>query len=316
MPKKVPMKIVQIERKQHLSSTEFIRDHLLGDGSPVIVTDAMNQWPAREKWTFENLKALFGADLVPVSLGFASNIAIVTKLNAFINWLDAPHEDLPGICMDLKNGKPLNARPKLHASAPYLLGWHAFRRHPELFSDMWPPPYFLADWELALSPTLRDVFEWTSGIETTSLYVGPKDSLSPLHQDYWHTHGYLAQLQGTKRVILFSPQDTGFLYDGRVDPEQPDLEKFELFEQATAYSGVIGPNDLLFIPADWWHYVRALEKSITVSHNFFNQSNFSDHMTKFFRNLPQLVQGFEQFPDWRDELGVKWQLADFNKNAD
>ena len=64
------------------------------------------------------------------------------------------------------------------------------------------------------------------------------------------------------------------------------------------------------MPADWWHCVRGLEKSITVSHNFFNESNFTEHVTRILRKLPTLVEGLERSPKWREELRIRWRLPD------
>ena len=33
------------------------------------------------------------------------------------------------------------------------------------------------------------------------------------------THTTLSQIQGRKRLILFSPEDSAWLYDGAVDPD-------------------------------------------------------------------------------------------------
>jgi ribosomal protein L16 Arg81 hydroxylase len=135
--------------------------------------------------------------------------------------------------------------------------------------------------------------------------------LSALHRDFWHTHAYLAQIKGRKRAILFSPKDSDFLYSGQVDPEQPDFERFPLFDYATAYECVIGPGDTLLIPSKWWHYVRGLEKSITVSHNFFNESNLTQYMIHILRGLPTLVEGIDRSAEWRKELRIKWRASDF-----
>jgi hypothetical protein len=163
----------------------------------------------------------------------------------------------------------------------------------------------------ALNPTLRDVFEWTSNREYSAVFIGPAGSLSALHRDYWNTHAYLSQIRGRKRAMLFSPEDSVFLYGGQVDPEQPDFERFPLFDCATAYECIIEPGDTLLIPANWLHHVRGLEKSITVSRNFFNDSNFTKHIVHILRDLPILVEGINRSPNWREELRIKWRVSDF-----
>jgi hypothetical protein len=65
------------------------------------------------------------------------------------------------------------------------------------------------------------------------------------------------------------------------------------------------------MPANWWHHVRGLEKTITVSRNFFNESNFTEHMTHMLRNIPLLIEGIHRSPKWRQELQIKWREQDF-----
>lgn len=47
--------------------------------------------------------------------------------------------------------------------------------------------------------------------------------------------------------------------------ENPDLQKFPRFAEAPFLSCVLAPGELLFIPVKYWHYVRALDLSFSVS---------------------------------------------------
>ena len=292
-----------------MSQADLTRDHLQGRGMPVIITDATEHWPARSKWTFEFFRAAYGSDWTTAPLGLGSDAQILTKLTAYIDFLDAPTAELPGVWLD-KAGRPLPVAPEPGPSPPYPIIWRAFHRHPELYNDITPAPNFGLDLVSALSPTLREVFEWTSKKDYWAVFLSPAGSLSQLHQDYWNVHTYLTQIQGRKRAILFSPEDSDFLYDARVDPEQPDFGRFPLFDRATAYECVIEPGETLLMPAEWWHCVRGLEKSITVSHTFFNESNFTEQMTHILRELPTLVEGLERSPKWREELRIGWRTPD------
>lgn len=305
------MKKVLIERKKSPLTDDFAREYLSGEGKPVILTDAIKNWSAPSVWTFEHLKSSYGSDLVAVSLGGVNPVAWkLTKFSSFIDHLDTPSGDLPGFWLD-REGKPLGGEPERGELRYYLMGWNALRRHPELCKDISPAPGFTTDWTLALDANARELVEWICDKELTSVYIGPADTISRLHRDFGHTHAYLAQIRGVKEAILFSPSDSGFVYNGQVDPEQPDPELFPLLDQATAYAGVIEPGDLLFIPPGWWHCVRSLEKSITISHNFFNDANFSRHLSYLFKKAPRLLKGFDQHPEWREALGNEWDPKRF-----
>jgi hypothetical protein len=304
------MKRIQIERKSKVLPQDIAREHLWGVGKPVIITDATENWPARSKWTFNFLKTAYGSDLATAWFGIGAGPAKVTTLSAYINHLDTPSAELPGMWAG-KDGRRPEVVPGQADSPLYLYGWNAFREHPELYNDIAPAPYFVLDLVWSLSPALRDALQLASKKHYTAVYIGPKGSLSSLHRDYWNTHAYLAQIQGRKRAILFSPKDSDFLYGGQVDPEQPDFERFPLFDSATAYECIIEPGETLLIPANWLHHVRGLEKSITVSHNFFNDSNFAQYMIEVLRHLPVLAKTIDRSPNWRAELRVKWCLSDF-----
>jgi hypothetical protein len=305
------VKRIEIERKSKVVPGDISREYLQGVGKPVIITDATENWPALLKWTFEFFKTAYGRELATAWRGLGSDTGKLTTLSAYIKYLDAPLEELPGVWIG-KGGRPLRAAPKRAADPPfYLFGWYGFWQHPELYDDIEPAPYFVLDLVSALNPTLREVFEWTSRKQYTALLIGPQGSLSALHQDFWSTHSYLAQIRGRKRAILFSPKDSNLLYGGQVDPEQPDFERFPLFDCATAYECVIEPGDMLLTPANWWHHVRGLEKSITVARNFFSDTNLAQYLVHMLRNLPELAQGIDRSPNWREELRIKWHSSDF-----
>lgn len=307
------MKKISIERKRGLLPEEFRRDHLNGAGTPVIVPDASAQWAANTKWTFEFFKSAFGSDFVSVGFGVGSdvNVAKRTTLAAYINYLDTPEDELPGFWVSALDMKPLRTAPPAPGLPAYLMEWQAFQRHPELYDDIQPHPIFIADWVAPLDSALRGLFESVSRREFWSLYIGPRNSLSRLHQDFWSTHSCLTQIQGRKRAVLFSPEDSRFLYEGHVDPEQPDFERFELFSRATAYECVLEPGETLFTPPRWWHHVRALDKSITISHNFFNDANVNDYLAGLIRKLPKLARLIDENEQLRRTLDITWDTADF-----
>ncbi|XP_026862610.2 tRNA wybutosine-synthesizing protein 5 [Electrophorus electricus] len=80
----------------------------------------------------------------------------------------------------------------------------------------------------------------------------------------------LAQVTGTKRVVLYSPQDALHLYltgdkSEVLDIDSPDLEQFPEFVKACRYECVLEPGDLLFIPALWFHNTMALQFSVGIN---------------------------------------------------
>jgi hypothetical protein len=111
------------------------------------------------------------------------------------------------------------------------------------------------------------------------LWIGPVGTVLNLHRDNWKAYGgnfnLIAQVVGRKRIVLISPLETHLVYaepfTGRdyqhsaVNLERPDYEKHPLFAQARQYETVLNPGEMLFIPPDWWHFVRSLDASISVT---------------------------------------------------
>ncbi|CAJ0627751.1 16441_t:CDS:2 [Entrophospora sp. SA101] len=104
-------------------------------------------------------------------------------------------------------------------------------------------------------------------------WFGPKGTISPMHTDPYHN--LLAQVVGKKYIRLYSPEETTNLYpfeqDGflgntsQVDVEVPDLERFSRFASAKYQECILEPGELLYIPPGWWHYVKSLTISFSVS---------------------------------------------------
>ncbi len=105
------------------------------------------------------------------------------------------------------------------------------------------------------------------------LWLSAADIRSPLHQDL--PDNLYAQLAGKKRVTLFSPDDTRHLHRqplwsrlpnfSQVDAEAPDLDRFPRFRRAQPIVVVLEPGDLLYVPRRWWHQMRSLERSVSLS---------------------------------------------------
>lgn len=231
---------------------------------PVILTDVVGTWNAGKNWSLAFFRDRYGADLVLPSVSPLHHRAKKVTLRAFLDYLDAPDRGLAGAWVHPFQGSEVTAPPVEEPSGRfYLMNWYGFQRHPELGSDI-APWRFLADWTAGAGLPLARMMERVHQIEYWSVYFGPAGTFTPLHRDFNHSIGSLAQIAGRKKVTLYSPQD-----HARAAPHECE----------------IGPGDLLLIPPDWWHEVLGLEKSITVSHNFYNRTNAYLHLRESMRGI-------------------------------
>ena len=103
------------------------------------------------------------------------------------------------------------------------------------------------------------------------IWIGPAGTFTPLHFDL--SNNLIAQIVGKKRVIMLPPSEAARLHHGRhVFSDVKDLEdeaRLALYpgaREARRFIVELGPGDLLFSPIGWWHQVRALAFSVTITY--------------------------------------------------
>jgi hypothetical protein len=131
------------------------------------------------------------------------------------------------------------------------------------------PPY-LGNLELR---ELNSMCHWPAYFDKLGpprFWLGPAGTVTPLHCDY--DDNIFAQIWGSKRIFLSPPHHDEFLYPREAnailfgspfDPEAPDYEKFPLARRATMIECIVNPGDMLYVPAGWYHQVRALTFSLS-----------------------------------------------------
>ncbi|MEX2475931.1 cupin-like domain-containing protein [Marinobacter sp.] len=137
-----------------------------------------------------------------------------------------------------------------------------------------------------------------SGFRVSNLYIGPGQNTSLLHYD--ETHSLLMMLEGRKRFILFSPEQSGSMYpyspfslrallenrvvDSRVDCQNPDFSLYPKLKHAKGVTGWLEEGQALFIPAGTWHFIEAEGRNVSVNY-FWLQNRLSDWMQQPLLNF-------------------------------
>lgn len=244
----------KIERRSRLSRQEFLENYY-AKNTPVILTDMMNDWPAMSSWSPDYLKTKYGD--VQVEIQSNRNSDPDYEIN----------------CEQHKKRVRLSEYVDMVASGGesndyYIVANNSNLDREELkglLDDIHMFPEFLDE-----SNTQGRVFFW----------FGPAGTITPLHHDPINL--MMAQVYGRKRWRLISPNQTPLLYNyvgvfSKVDCENPDYNRYPLFKDVNIIETVLEPGEVIFIPVGWWHQVKALDISISLSFINFVFPNFYNY---------------------------------------
>jgi len=293
----------EIDRRENLSYEEFVSEYLY-PLKPVIISRALDQWPALQRWTpeffqqeFETVKFSIGSTEYGQSGPGAQSQALEYTMGKFIDMV-----------LESTEAKP----------APYFRNQIIRDLFPSLLKDLEPmPEYVQPNWlgDRFLVGRVAKILNRGAEVE---LYIGGTGARFPiLHYDGVGTHAFLMQIYGRKEYITYPPHQEPYLYASPDKPnlslindvENPDETRFPRFRNAQAVRFFLEPGELLFVPSHWWHTAKILSPSITVSVNVLNQSNWRElrrYITRKQRNPAMVLAcrlylaGAGAFRFWRD----------------
>lgn len=232
----------QVDLVRALPAVDFYR-HYFFPNRPVVLKGLTAEWKAMQLWTPEYFASRFGAVQVEVLTGRESD----------------PHHE-------------------------YNLDQHktrlAMRDYVRMVVEGGETNdfYLVAQNYLLKSPELQELHGHITGmngylnmddtINHLRLWFGPKGTITRLHHDT--TPVLIAQVYGHKQVKLISPfhlnnvsTDGDWLSPLDLDhldyTESPRMRNVDILEVN------LEPGDLIFIPLGWWHWVKGLDVTISLS---------------------------------------------------
>ena len=187
----------RVPRIEKIEPTAFTATYIAA-GRPVIVTDAMTEWPAKYKWTPEYFRDRFGALLAQVY----DNLFTIRDIRPLGNYIDQ--------CFG-KEGRD--------ASGLYVR-WYAQFKHIDLcwsdavFSALardWSHPYFLpvSAYVLPLCRYPETLHAPTTTFPYKGIFISACGARTRLHRDPFGTDAVLCQFYGTKSLTVYAPADDG-----------------------------------------------------------------------------------------------------------
>ncbi|XP_055315488.1 bifunctional peptidase and arginyl-hydroxylase JMJD5 [Sitodiplosis mosellana] len=231
-------------------SIQHFKENYFNRSQPVILRDCMSQWPAMSKWnTINYLLDVCQNRVIPIEIG---------KNYTNENW-----------SQDLCKFEDFFRRQFLDDETcagskriEYLAQHNLFDQIPTLKNDIFTPEYCCITSRTSDNDIDVDIKAW----------LGPEGTISPMHID--EKHNLLCQVFGSKRIILAAPDDSVNLYpfDGdmlkntsQIDAEHLDYDRFPLVRNVKFYSLTLYASEMLYLPPKWWHFVKSLSKSFSVS---------------------------------------------------
>ena len=239
---------------------------------PRRITEALRHWPAMHERPWSSpvylLDQTFGGRrLIPVEIGRSyTDAGWGQSIITFKEFMD----------------RYMMSEVTDPAQLGYLAQHDLFAQIPALRNDIAVPDYCYT------TPPVTEIPSSATGGKSPpprleepllNAWFGPAGTVSPLHTDPYHN--ILCQVIGKKYIRLYSPDQTDKLYprgieEGGVDMSNTSMVDAEatmesldanhpLFRHATYVEAVLNEGECLYIPVGWWHYVRSLSVSFSVS---------------------------------------------------
>ncbi|PTT19530.1 cupin [Chryseobacterium sp. HMWF028] len=274
-----------IDVVEDISKEEFYEKYLK-PRRPVVIRNMAKNWPAYQKWTMEYMKEVVGD--VEVPLYDSSKADPSAPINA------AAAKMKFGDYIDLIQREPTDLRIFLFDPIKYA---------PKLLEDYISPKELMGGF--------LDKYP--------NMFFGGKGSVTFLHFDIDMAHIFHTHFNGRKHILLFDykwrerlyqiPYATYALED--YDIENPDFTKFPALDGVEGIECYLEHGDTLFMPTGWWHWMKYLDGSFSISlrawdkswavkaHSLWNltvQRKFDDIMKSNFK---------KSYMDWKEKMAMK-----------
>ncbi|TKY88376.1 hypothetical protein EX895_002728 [Sporisorium graminicola] len=278
----------------------IVRTYAQNSGWPAVPSESINS--GSSSWSsIEHLLRIAGpARIVPVEVGanysrkdWGQDLMLWSEFLSYCRWTEA---DQCGSTSDVQvRLEPGSARPVLYMAQHDLAAqFPALERDYMLPDYVYTSPSPTESWPGYQPPATHD------GV-VTNLWIGPAGTVSPPHYDPFYN--CFVQAVGYKEVWVAPPHccprrkpapsdhiftkgalhagsgETSSLEDADAKGSITDslmvntasidvfdtVESVPPFVRLEAAKAILGPGDLLYLPPGWWHSLRSLTRSFSVS---------------------------------------------------
>jgi hypothetical protein len=249
----------QVERIGRPNRGDFYNHYVL-PGKPAVISGAIDEWRAISSWSIDHFKSIAGNTEIRVE---------ISPTNYFPPVHDGP-VNMPGSRIEkMTFGQYIDRITSKRSESEncYFAQQPLDILFPQLTNDIKSTDYFEK-----------------KRLISTNLWFAGAGNITPLHYDL--AHNLFAQVIGSKRFVLFPPDQSRLLYPfpksssiahfSRVNVDNPDLGRFPQFQHARPLECILEPGDILFIPIFWWHQVYSLNISVSIS--FWSSPGWTNYL--------------------------------------
>lgn len=278
------LNLEQIPREKTLSKKEFIQKYFKPQ-KPVVIECFIEDWPAYSQWSLDYVKEVAGDREVPLY-----DDRPVKHDEGF----NEPHAKMKlADYVDLLKSGPTKYRIFL---------WNILKEVPELQKDFKYP-----DFGLRLMKGLP------------MLFFGGQDSHTFMHYDIDLANIFHFHFEGKKQCILFSQDETKFLYKiphslitrEDIDFADPDLDKWPALQHAKGHITHLEHGNVLYIPEGYWHHMKYITPGFSMSLRAIarkpknlGKAVYNIFVMRHFDNLMRRLKG-QEWIDWKNEKAVE-----------
>ena len=278
------LNLEQIPREKTLTKQDFIHKYFKPQ-KPVVIERFIEDWPAYSKWDLDYMKEIAGDKEVPLY-----DDRPVKHDEGF----NEPHAKMKmADYVELLKSGPTKYRIFL---------WNILKEVPELQKDFSYP-----DFGLRLMKGLP------------MLFFGGQDSHTFMHYDIDLANIFHFHFEGKKQCILFSQDETKFLYKiphslitrEDIDFADPDLDKWPALQHAKGHITNLEHGNVLYIPEGYWHHMKYITPGFSMSLRAIarkpknlGKAVYNIFVMRHFDNLMRRLKG-QEWIDWKNEKAVE-----------
>jgi len=285
------LKLADIPRVKNITKDDFIENYFKPQ-KPVVLEQAIADWPAFTKWNLDYMKEVAGDITVPLY----DNRPVQHK-----DGFNEPHAKMKmADYVDLLKKEPTKYRIFL---------WNILKEVPALQKD-----YAFPDFGLRLLKGLP------------MLFFGGRDSYTFMHYDIDLANIFHFHFDGEKEVVLFPQSETKKLYKvphslithESIDFSNPDYQKWPALRHANGFKTTLKHGEVLYMPEGFWHYMKYITPGFSMSLRALarNPKNlgkafYNILIMRYYDVLMRKLKG----QDWIDAKNIR-AITDTNKNVE